>query len=102
MQGKYVGFRNIQNKGNNPISGEFTKDTSYIDTIDVRINNDSIYFITGNFQQPYLKNDSDYYVNYMSYYKIKNADTLIDYRYLYTGTDAFHYRSTTSVFSGMK
>ena len=102
VQGKYTGLRNIQNKGNDPIGGEFTKDTSYLDTIEVWLNNDSIYFIKGNFQQAYLKNDSDLYWNYMSYYKIKNADTLTDYSYLYTGTDAFHYRSTTSVFTGIK
>jgi hypothetical protein len=102
VQGKYAGLRNIQNKGNDPIGGEFTKDTSYLNTIEVWLNNDSIYFIKGNFQQAYLKNDSDLYRNYMSYYKIINADTLTDYSYLYTGTDAFHYRSTTSVFTGIK
>ncbi|HOY42284.1 MAG TPA: hypothetical protein PK546_06805 [Chitinophagales bacterium] len=101
-EGKYIGMRKDIFQGNNPIDGEYLYDSSYHDTIDVLLLKDSIVFIKGNYKSQYLKNDSNYYTGYRSYFKIKDFDTLIESNYFYSGVDAFHYASKTSEFIGLK
>lgn len=100
VEGKYIGIRNYIYEGKNPIDGAFYNDTSYTDTIDVLLIKDSIQFYNGNSYNQYLRNDSDYYTGYRSYYKIK-ADTLFDQSSFYSGTDADHYVSSTNKFKGV-